>query len=116
MIGVRDFMTRKDLRENFYHGIVAGLLSGCREWQVRSNEEAGIGYSDILLRNTDTRTGIVLEFKYSDTREKLEADAQKALKQFDDMDYAFPLREDGMRTILKYGISFWQTRCAVVMK
>ena len=115
MIGVRDFMTRKDLRENFYHGIMAGLLSGSGEWQVRSNEEAGRGYSDILLRNADTRTGIVLEFKYSDKKEKLEADAQKALNQIDEMDYSRPLCEDGMRTILKYGISFWQARCCVVL-
>ena len=116
LIGVRDFMIRKDLRENFYHGIMAGLISGCGEWQVRSNEEAGSGYSDILLRNTDTRTGIVLEFKYSEKEEHLDADAVTAFNQIDEKHYCTPLVKDGMRTILKYGISFWRTRCKVILK
>lgn len=105
-ISIRDTFVRKDLRENFYHGFVLGLLQPYPE--VRSNPESGNGYSDILIRDGDSMIGAVLELKYSDSDALpvMEKDCREALDQIAKMNYVDGLRRTGVKTIYRYGISF----------
>ena len=111
MISVRDNAT-KEKKENFYHGILLGLLRFKENWIIKSNAESGIGYSDILIKIPENRIGIVIELKYADDR-NLDAACDKALAQIEDQQYAASLEEDGMKTIIKYGIACYKKECKV---
>ena len=112
-ISVRDTAVRSSMKENFYHGMLLGLLQSQGSWIVRSNAETGIGYSDISVA-TPERLGIVIELKYAEDG-NLEAACAKALAQIDEKKYAEGLRRRGMKKILKYGIAFWEKECQVVL-
>ncbi len=112
-ISVRDTAMRSNMKENFYHGMLLGLLQSQGSWIVRSNAETGIGYSDISVA-TPERLGIVIELKYAEDG-NLEAACAKALAQIEEKKYAEALRRRGMKTILKYGIAFWEKDCMVVL-
>ena len=112
-ISVRDTAVRSNMKENFYHGMLLGLLQSQGSWIVRSNAETGIGYSDISVA-TPERLGMVIELKYAEDG-NLEAACAKALTQIEEKKYAEALRRRGMKTILKYGIAFWEKECMVVM-
>ena len=112
-ISVRDTAVRSSMKENFYHGMLLGLLQSQGSWIVRSNAETGIGYSDISVA-TPERLGIVIELKYAEDG-NLEAACAKALAQIEEKKYAEALRRRGMKTILKYGIAFWEKECMVVL-
>ena len=112
-ISVRDTAVRSSMKENFYHGMLLGLLQSQESWIVRSNAETGIGYSDISVA-TPERLGIVIELKYAEDG-NLEAACAKALAQIDEKKYDEGLRRRGMKTILKYGIAFWEKECMVVL-
>ncbi len=113
-ISIRDTAVQKDKKENFYHGILLGLLSHRQDWSLRSNAESGKGYCDILIKIKSISMGIVIEIKYSESR-NLEAACQKALQQIEEKNYADQLMEDDMTTILKYGIACRRTACMVRM-
>ncbi len=113
-ISIRDTAVRKERKENFYHGILLGLLSHREDWLLLSSVESGIGYSDILIELPDKNIGIVIEIKYSESR-NLEAACQKALEQIEEKNYADRLMEDDMDTILKYGIACRRNTCMVRM-
>jgi len=110
-ISIRDTAVRKEKKENFYHGILLGLLSYRDDWDVSSNTESGIGYSDILVETEDD-IGIVIEVKYVEDG-NLEAGCREALKQIQDKGYEEVLVEDGIETIRKYGIACWKKKCKV---
>ena len=112
-ISVRDTAVRSSMKENFYHGMLLGLLQSQESWIVRSNAETGIGYSDISVA-TPERLGIVIELKYAEDG-NLEAACTKALAQIDEKKYDEALRRRGMKSILKYGIAFWEKECQVVL-
>ena len=112
-ISVRDTAVRSNMKENFYHGMLLGLLQSQESWIVRSNAETGIGYSDISVA-TPERLGMVIELKYAEDG-NLEAACAKALAQIDEKKYAEGLRRRGMKSILKYGIAFWEKECMVVL-
>ena len=112
-ISVRDTAVRSNMKENFYHGMLLGLLQSQESWIVRSNAETGIGYSDISVATPD-RLGMVIELKYAEDG-NLEAACAKALAQIEEKKYAEGLRRRGMKTILKYGIAFWEKECQVVL-
>ncbi len=112
-ISVRDTAVRSSMKENFYHGMLLGLLQSQESWIVRSNAETGIGYSDISVA-TPERLGIVIELKYAEDG-NLEAACAKALAQIDEKKYDEGLRRRRMKTILKYGIAFWEKECQVVL-
>ena len=112
-ISVRDTAVRSNMKENFYHGMLLGLLQSQGSWIVRSNAETGIGYSDISVA-TPERLGIVIELKYAEDG-NLEAACAKALAQIDEKKYDEGLRRRGMKSILKYGIAFWEKECMVVL-
>lgn len=112
-ISIRDTFVKKDRKENFYHGILLGLLSFKGNWNVWSNRESGEGYSDILVEIEDKDMGIVVEVKYSDD-ENLEAVCRQALKQINDKNYPEELQQLGLNHILKFGIACYKKRCKVI--
>ena len=112
-ISVRDTAVRRNMKENFYHGMLLGLLQSQDNWLVRSNAETGEGYSDISIQTPD-RVGIVIELKYADDGD-LESACSAALKQIEEKKYAEGLNRQGMKKIIKYGIAFYEKECMVVM-
>ena len=112
-ISVRDTAVRSSMKENFYHGMLLGLLQSQESWIVRSNAETGIGYSDISVA-TPERLGIVIELKYAEDG-NLERACAAALSQIEEKKYTEALRRRGMKSILKYGIAFWEKECQVVL-
>ena len=65
-ISIRDTHTKKEMKENFYHGILLGLFGNMDGWNVQSNAESGDGYSDISIEIEEQETGIVIELKYAE--------------------------------------------------
>ena len=112
-ISVRDTAVRKKMKENFYHGMLLGLLQNQDNWLVKSNAETGEGYSDISIQ-TPERTGIVIELKYAEDG-NLERACGEALKQIEEKKYAEGLKRRGMKKILRYGIAFYEKECMVEM-
>lgn len=112
-ISIRDTFARKDMKENFYHGMLLGLLQYEDNWFIKSNVESGEGFSDILIE-TQNRTGIVIEVKYAKD-DNLEKWCEEALEQIERNKYAARLMEDGMKLIIKYGIAFHKKHCKVVL-
>ena len=111
-ISIRDTASAK--KENFYHGILLGLLGYKSNWLIKSNVESGIGYSDILVEVPKNRTGIVIELKYAEDG-NMDSACEKALQQIEDRDYIAKLKDDGMRNIIKYGIACYKKNCKVVL-
>lgn len=112
-ISIRDTFVRKAFKENFYHGILLGILSYKGDWNVSSNRESGDGFSDILIEVGDSNIGIVIEVKYTDENGSLEKDCKEALKQIDEKRYTQMLEKEGIEQILKYGIAFQTKKCCV---
>lgn len=111
-ISIRDTFVRKEMKENFYHGILLGILGIKEEWGVFSNQETGEGYSDILIETENGETAILIEVKYADDG-NLDAACERALKQVEERKYDEELWENGVDKILKYGIACYMKRCKV---
>ena len=113
-ISIRDSFA-KSIRENFYHGLLIGILGSQGAWKATSNKESGDGSSDILIEvnEDDLRIGMVLELKYSKTENALDKECDDALQQIEDKNYDQELREKGYTKILKYGITFYHKKCRV---
>lgn len=114
-ISVRDTFARKEIKENFYHGLLLGILGFKAGWSVMSNRESGNGFSDIMIMMDDTRRGIVIEVKYA-KESSLEAECRKALEQIVDKRYTEYFKEQGVKTILKYGIACRIKECKVLLQ
>ena len=113
-ISIRDTAAAKVRKENFYHGILLGLLGYKASWLIKSNAESRTGYSDILVEVPDNRTGIVIELKYAEDGD-MDAACSKALEQIEEKEYVAKLKQDGMRNFIKYGIACFKKDCKVVM-
>ena len=114
-VSIRDTFVRKATKENFYHGMLIGLLGFKEGWTVMSNREAGDGFSDIQILIDDAETGIVIEVKYAQNGD-LEAECQKALMQMRALHYEDGMRNAGMQKVFKYGIACWKKTCKVVVE
>ena len=114
MISVLDTKARDEQKENFYHGLLLGLLRSEPTWLIMSNAESGEGFSDILVETDDPDAGLVIEVKYSPTLEGLEDACARAMAQIKARRYDERLRNDGRNDILAFGIAFWKKRCKVV--
>ena len=112
-ISIRDSAVRKGMKENFYHGMLLGLLQSQGTWSIQSNAETGEGYSDISIR-TPERVGIIIEIKYAHNG-NLENACAEALSQIEEKKYAVGLQRRGMKKVLKYGIAFCEKECMVAM-
>ena len=113
-ISIRDTFVKKQMKENFYHGILLGILGFQQNWSVSSNKESGDGYSDILIEAPENRTGIVIELKYAEDG-NMDAACKQALKQIEDKDYIAKLKQDGMRNFIKYGVACYKKDCKVMI-
>ena len=103
------------MKENFYHGLLLGLLRGSNpDWLIKSNRESGDGFSDILIEPEDPDAGIVIEVKYAKEMKELDAACEAAMAQIKDKRYDETLRDEGRCDILAYGIAFCRKRCRVV--
>ena len=111
-ISIRDTFVRKSRKENFYHGILLGILGVKEGWGVFSNQETGEGYSDILIETENSEMAILIEVKYANDG-NLDQACERALKQIEDRKYDQELRENGVDKILKYGIACYMKRCKV---
>ena len=112
-ISIRDISGREK-KENFYHGILLGLLRYKENWLIKSNAESGEGYSDILIEIPKSRTGIIIEIKYAEGA-AFDLSCHKAVEQIREKHYDAILLEDGMENIIKYGIAFYKKRCKVLL-
>ena len=112
-ISIRDTSVRKEMKENFYHGILLGLLAYMDGWLVKSNTESGEGYSDISIEIRQREIGIVIELKYAENG-TFDVSCQEALRQIHERKYETALIENGLHTIYRYGIACYKKRCKVV--
>lgn len=114
MISILDTKAPDDMKENFYHGLLLGLLRGSNpDWLIKSNRESGDGFSDILIKPEDPDAGIVIEVKYAKEMKELDAACEAAMAQIKDKHYDETLRDEGRCDILAYGIAFCRKRCKV---
>ena len=113
MISIRDTNVRKGMKENFYHGLLLGILGNMDNWIVQSNAESGDGYSDISIEIRRKGVGIVIELKYAENA-ALEEACKEAVEQINKRNYEESLKNDGMTTIYKYGIACYKKRCKVI--
>lgn len=112
-ISIRDTSVRKASKENFYHGILLGILGFKSGWYVRSNEESGEGWSDILVRLENEDTGMIIEIKYAEEG-RYGAACEQALRQIEEKDYTAKLKEEGCSLILKYAVACFRKKCRIV--
>ncbi len=112
-ISIRDTNVKKEMKENFYHGILLGLFGNRNDWKVKSNAESGDGYSDILVEVEDKEIGIIIELKYAENAAFDDA-CKEAFRQIYDRNYEETLIDDGMKTIYRYGIACYKKRCRVI--
>ena len=114
-ISIRDTFAQKPTKENFYHGLLLGILGFKENWSVMSNRESGDGFGDILIRIEDEDVGLVIEVKYADDG-NLQGECEKALQQIIDIRYTESLEQEGIHTIIKYGIACYRKKCKVLMR
>ena len=113
-ISIRDTAVRTEMKENFYHGVLLGILGVKNRWGISSNREMGEGYADILAEPDTGDMGIIIEVKYVHDG-NLDSVCKKALKQIEYTKYEDDLEDDGIENILKYGIACYKKRCRVML-
>ena len=113
MISILDTKARDEQKENFYHGLLLGLLRSDPTWSILSNAESGDGFSDILIEPEDPDAGIVIEVKYSPTLSGMESACEAAIEQIKSKRYDEHLRNEGRENITAFGIAFCKKRCRV---
>ena len=113
-ISIRDTFVQKPTKENFYHGLLLGILGYKENWSVSSNRESGDGFADILIQIEDEDVGLAIEVKYAEDG-NLERECRNALEQIVDKRYTEALELEGIHRILKYGIACYKKKCRVVM-
>ena len=104
-----------DAYESFYHGFLAGILSGMKRYIVKSNREGGSGRSDLFIYPvTRRKAAFVVEFKVAKSIRGLEKSAGEAIQQIKDREYAKELNDNGYEVVHKYGIAFYGKDCQVL--
>ncbi|MDD6180985.1 MAG: AAA family ATPase [Desulfovibrionaceae bacterium] len=101
-----------DAREDFYHAFLAGMLS-FSAYEVQSNRESGNGRPDILVFDRPGKKAAILEIKHARSYDDMEQQAQKALRQIEERQYASGLPRR-LNTVLRYGVAFCQKECLVL--
>ena len=115
-ISVLDTKARNEEKENFYHGILIGILKSNSAWAVKSNRESGDGFADILVKPKNPDVGIIIELKYARSMQELDKACERALAQIREHRYDEELREDGRNDILAYGIAFCKKSCKAIVE
>ena len=112
-ISIRDTFVKKEMKENFYHGMLLGILQCDSSWVVKSNQESGLGYCDLLLLVPGEKIGCAIELKYAE-QGAYDAACAEALAQINAQHYTDYLRQEGMETVYIYGIACYKKSCKVV--
>lgn len=114
-ISIRDTFVRKPTKENFYHGLLLGILSFKDDWIITSNRESGDGFSDIMIRVDDRDTGILIEVKYAEDGDEARA-CRQALSQMSEKNYEAYFKQVGLMKIMKYAIACNRKTCKVLLE
>ena len=117
-VSVRDSATKAPL-ENFYHGFLNGIFSGCEGLisEFRSNYESGNGYADITFKTERNSKAVIIEIKATSKDEEMDELAAVALSQIEEKNYALPFTKVSKITdIYAYGIVFCRKDCIVTFK
>lgn len=114
-ISIRDTFVRKPTKENFYHGLLLGILSFKDDWIITSNRESGDGFSDIMIRVDDRDTGILIEVKYAEDGDEAHA-CRQALSQMSEKNYEAYFKQVGLMKIMKYAIACNRKTCKVLLE
>lgn len=102
-----------DYKEDFYHAFVAGLFAGAG-FDVKTNSEQGTGRADIIVRDQNSRTAIVIEAKWpGKEKSTLEKECVAALRQIEDKQYTKNLELEGYKTVICYGAAFHGKTCLI---
>lgn len=112
-ISIRDTFVKKEMKENFYHGMLLGILQCDSSWIIKSNQESGLGYCDILLLIPDTQTGCAIELKYAENG-AFDAACAEALEQISENKYIDYLKQEGMKTIYAYAVACFKKNCKII--
>lgn len=114
-ISIRDTFVKKPTKENFYHGILLGILGFKSDWDVKSNRETGNGFRDIIVKIEDKGIGMILEIKYAEDA-RFSSECENAMKQIENRDYTAEFKDNEFHKIYKYGIACYKKKCKVVIK
>ena len=114
-ISIRDTFVKKEMKENFYHGMLLGILQCDSGWGIRSNQESGLGYCDILLMVPGDRIGCAIELKYAENG-AFDAACDEAFRQIDEKKYIDFLQQECMETIYIYAVACYKKSCKVVCR
>ena len=112
-ISIRDVNIAKPMKENFYHGLLLGLLKAESRWRVKSDQQSGAGYADILLKICKENIGCIFEIKYAE-KGNFDTACSKAMQQIKDKAYITALRQDGIKIIHQYGVVCYKKTCKIV--
>lgn len=106
-----------DYQENYYHGFLAGVLTGMTGYVVKSNRESGSGRTDLFVKPLSRRNcAFILEFKVAGSIAQLEPKAWEAIRQIEKKNYRQELLDDGYVEVKNYGAAFFKKDCAVVLE
>ncbi len=108
---LNDAISYYDYNEDYYHAFVAGLFSGAG-YLVTSNDENGIGRSDVVVKDRKARKVIIIEVKHSGSEEEMERDCREALRQVNLKEYASKYL-NGYKTVQCYGAAFFRKKCLI---
>lgn len=114
-ISIRDTFVPKAKKENFYHGVLLGLLGKSDYIRTESNVEAGNGYSDIAIFDTINSRGALIEVKYAENGD-LQSACKKGLKQIEEKNYMELFRKAGIKNVNQYAISCYLKECDIMGK
>jgi hypothetical protein len=90
------------------------MLAGIGSHAARSNREAGLGRSDIVLTPPRLRDAVILfEIKAAPTARDLEPLCDEALRQIAARRYDAEARAEGYTRFLYYGVAFYKKNAAV---
>lgn len=111
-MSIRDTASRKDLKENFYQGVLLSILKLNRDWITYSQPESGEGYPDFIVWSNIERTGCVIELKYAENGRFDEA-LDEGDSDIINCNYTAFLSEKGIKTLNALSVACYKKQCRV---